>query len=228
MKKAIVIGATGLVGLQLVQLLLRDPRFGEVVIFVRSTSRMQNAKLTEHVVNFDDTDSWSGLVKGDVLFSAMGTTLRKAGGKEEQYRVDYTYQYEVAAIAANNGVPVYVLISAAGADPKSKLFYSKMKGELEKAIEPLAFTSIHIIRPGILTGHRGEVRLGEVIGIALMKIVSLLPGLRNLKPIPGKTVAQAMLNAGVDNRIGIDKYTLSAVFDLANNTTLNQYQPAIG
>ncbi len=228
MKKAIVIGATGLVGLQLVQLLLRDPRFAEVVIFVRKPSRMQNIKLTEHVVSFDDMENWKDLVQGDVLFSAMGTTLRKAGGKDEQYLVDHTYQYEVAATAAKNGIPVYVLISAAGADPKSKLFYSRMKGELEKAVEPLMFRSIHIIRPGILSGHRGEVRMGEMIGIALMKILSFFPGLHSLKPIPGKIVAQAMLNAGLDSRIGIHKYTLNAVFKLAGDVQQTQYQPAIG
>jgi uncharacterized protein YbjT (DUF2867 family) len=213
--KAIVIGATGLVGLQLVQLLLKDNRFTEVVIFVRKPTKMVHAKLKEHVVNFDNPTAWKYLVTGDVLFSAMGTTLRKAGSKEAQYKVDYTYQYEVAAVAAANGVPIYTLVSAAGSDPSSKLFYSKMKGELEMTIEKLPFKSTTIIRPGMLSGPRQETRIGELIGIAIMKVISILPGLHNLKPISGKKVAKAMINAATDQNVGIHKYTLGDVYKLA-------------
>ncbi len=227
MKKAIVIGATGLVGLQLVQLLLRNSSFNEVVIFVRTSSRIQNAKLTEHVVDFDEPEQWRALVTGDVLFSAMGTTLRSAGSKDAQYKVDYTYQYETAAMAADNGVPVYVLISAAGSDPRAKLFYSRMKGELERAVERLAFDSINEIRPGILSGHRKDLRIGEQVGIAIMKVVSMLPGLQNLRPIPGKTVAMAMLNAATYNKPGIHKYTLGEVYTLAGYNQPD-YKPAMG
>ena len=115
MKTAIVIGATGLVGSALTSQLLEHPEFSGVKVFVRRSTHLSHQKLREHIVDFDKIDDWKHLLQGDVLFSAMGTTLNKAGSKAAQYRIDYTYQYNVAAAAASNGVPAYVLISSAGA-----------------------------------------------------------------------------------------------------------------
>ena len=215
MKTAVVIGATGYVGKALVELLLKDSRFEKVKTLVRRSSGLQNSKLEEHVVNFDDPDSWKKLVDGDVLYSAMGTTLKAAGGKEAQYKIDYTYQYQVAKAAAAHNVPVYVLVSAAGADPGSKIFYSRMKGELERDVKKLPFETIHIIRPGMLGSGRKEVRGGEQVGIAVMRAISIIPGLGSLKPIQDKQVAQAMINATFKQGLGIRNYTMGSVFKLA-------------
>ncbi len=216
MKTAIVIGATGFVGSRLVDMLLKDTRFETVKVFTRKSTGLHSDRLQEHVVNFDEPDSWKKLVTGDVLYSAMGTTLRAAGSKEAQYKVDYTYQYEVAKIAAANNVPTCVLVSAAGSSPESGIFYSRIKGELERDIKKLPFDTIHIIRPGMLGSGRKEVRTGEQIGIGVMKIVSLIPGLKKLRPIEGNEVAQAMINATFMHAIGIHSYTMGAVFKLAN------------
>src|SRR5690349_10962018 len=136
---AIVIGATGLVGSELVQQLLDDERFSLVKIFVRRSFGKQHPKLEEHIIDFDKIHEWGHLVSGDVLFSALGTTLKQAGGKEAQYRIDYNYQYDVADAAAKNKVPVYVLVSSAMANVDSKIFYTRMKGELERDIKKLPF-----------------------------------------------------------------------------------------
>lgn len=186
MKTAIVIGATGLVGGELVRLLLKDTRFEKVKIFVRRSQGLRQEKLEEYIVNFDEPDNWKKMVTGDVLYSAMGTTLKVAGSKEAQYKIDYTYQYQVAKIAAANGVREYVLISAAGSSPDSKIFYSKMKGELERDIKKLPFETIHIIRPGMLAGEREVARTGEHLGIAVMGFLGRIPGLARLKPIQGQ------------------------------------------
>src|SRR6476619_3817620 len=93
---ALVIGATGLVGNELVQQLLADDRFGSVVVFVRRTTGIQHSKLKELIINFDEPQNWNNLVKGDVLFSALGTTIKKAGSKEAQYKIDHNYQFEFA------------------------------------------------------------------------------------------------------------------------------------
>jgi uncharacterized protein YbjT (DUF2867 family) len=220
MRTAIVIGATGLVGRQLVELLLIDSRFGLVKIFTRRSTGLSHKKLEEHVVDFDDVLNWKKLVTGDVLYSAMGTTLRKAGNKENQYKVDYHYQYQVARAAAGNEVKEYVLVSSAGADPGSKIFYSRMKGELERDVKKLPFAAVHIIRPGILSGARYEVRVGEKIGIGIMRVLSVIPGLGNLKPIEGIQVAKAMINATFRHVIGIHAYTMGEVFKLANRANV--------
>ena len=214
MKTAIVIGATGYVGSRLVELLLRDSRFEKVKTLVRKSSGIINAKLEEHVVDFDQMDTWKKLITGDVLYSAMGTTLKAAGGKDAQYKIDYTYQYQVAKAAAAHDVPVYVLVSAAGSDPASKIFYSRMKGELERDVKKLPFDTIHIIRPGMLGSGRTEVRGGEQIGIGVMKLISRFPGLGSLKPIDGKEVGQAMINATFRQVQGVHSYTMGDVFKL--------------
>ena len=215
MKTAIVIGATGLVGNELVQQLLKDSRFDKVKVFVRRSMKIVNNKLEEHIVDFETPDSWKKNVTGDVLYSAMGTTLKAAGSKEAQYKIDYTYQYQVARMAANNNVGQYVLVSAAGSSVDSKIFYSKMKGELERDVKKLPFDTIHIIRPGMLAGERREARSGEKIGIGIMNLVAMIPGLHRLKPIQGAEVARAMINATFKHVIGIHSYTMSEVYQLA-------------
>jgi len=220
MKTAIVIGATGLVGSRLVGLLLNDSRFNKVKVFARHSTGLQSDKLEEHIVNFDELDNWKKQITGDVLYSAMGTTLKAAGSKEAQYNIDYTYQYRVAKIAAANNVPEYVLVSAAGSDPGSKIFYSRIKGELERDVKKLPFETIHIIRPGMLGSGRKDTRTGEQIGISVMKAISLIPGLAKLRPIEGIEVAQAMINATFKQVQGIHSYTMGGVFKLSKANTM--------
>ena len=215
MKTAIIIGATGLVGSELVKLTLKDSRFEKVKVFSRKTTGMVSYKLEEHIINFDEPDKWKKLVTGDVLYSALGTTLKAAGSKEAQYKIDYTYQYTFAKIAAANNVREYVLVSAAGSTHTSKIFYSRMKGELERDIQKLPFETIHIIRPGMLGAGRKDERTGERIGISAMNLISHIPGLSSLKPIPGSEVAKAMVNATFKHVVGIHSYTLGDLFKLA-------------
>jgi len=124
-----VIGASGLVGKELVKQILDHDEFEKVRIFVRRPSGINHPKLEEQIIDFEQPDSWRPLVKGDVLFSTLGTTIKTAKTKENQYRVDFTYQYEFAKAASENGVPNYLLVSSMGADPKSSVFYSRIKGE---------------------------------------------------------------------------------------------------
>ena len=210
--KALIIGSTGMIGAELTRQLLEDNNYTEVVTFVRRASGVTHPKLTEQIVDFDKPESWKELVKGDVLFSAMGTTIANAKTKDNQYKVDYTYQYQTAQVASDNGVPVYVLVSSAGASPDALAFYMNMKGELEQAVKKLPFKFIHIFRPGQLDGDRKENRAAERIGLKFMYFTNKLGIARRYRPIHSTQLAKAMIIAAGYTKSGI--YTLNEIFEL--------------
>jgi len=185
---AMVVGATGLVGGHLLDLLLDDERFKTVTILTRRSSGRKHDKLTEHIVDFDDEESWAHLLSGDVLFSAMGTTRKAAGSQDAQYRVDVAYA------AAGFGTKRYVLVSAAGADPDSRFFYPRIKGELEKAVLSLGFEHVTILRPSILEGKRQDSRFMERLGAGAVRFFGLFSKkARRYRPVHAEVVARAMI-----------------------------------
>lgn len=196
-----VIGGSGLVGQQLILQLLDHPRFEKVRSFVRRPSGINHPKLEEVMIDFDHPQGWSQLVQGDVLFSTLGTTIKKAKTKENQYKVDFTYQFEFAWAAFENKVPDYVLVSSLGADSKSGVFYSRMKGELEEAVSVLSLRKIIILRPSILEGNRTEKRTGENIGLAISKIITQFI-LKKYKPTPVDVLAKKMISESLDPFMG--------------------------
>jgi uncharacterized protein YbjT (DUF2867 family) len=212
MKKAIVIGGTGMVGTQLIKLLLESSAYSEVVSLVRKCSGVKHPKLNEYIIDFDQPENWYNLITGDVLFSTLGTTIAQAKTKDNQYKVDFTYQYVVAEIAAKNGIPNYVLVSSAGASSKSTVFYSNMKGKLDDAVRVLPFNTISILRPGQLDGNRNENRIGEKVGLSVMYAFNKIGLFKRYKPIQAREVAQAMLHAAEKQQSAI--YTLDEVFRL--------------
>ena len=214
-KTALVIGATGLVGTQLVQLLINDVRFSAIKVFVRRTTGISHPKFEEHIIDFERQDQWEHLVKGDVLFSALGTTIGKAGSKKAQYLIDYHYQYNFAKAASYNGVPVYVLVSSAMANPNSGIFYTRMKGELERDIRKLQFGNIHMLRPGMLAGDRKEERWGEKVGIAVIRFLNQFGIARKHKPVDAIVVAQAMINLSFRKENHVNVVSLLEVFHAA-------------
>ena len=129
--EALVIGATGATGRELVNKLLIDDDFHQISIFVRTATNIKHKKLKIHEIEFKELEKNKDIIKGDILFSALGTTKKDAGGKDQQYEIDYTYQYKFAKIAAENGVGQFSLVSSVGANAKSSFFYPKIKGALE-------------------------------------------------------------------------------------------------
>ena len=218
MKTAIVIGATGLIGKHLTKLLLANPAYSTVKVFVRRSLNISNPKLEEHIVNFDEIDKWKTKIIGDELFSAMGTTIRKAKSTSIQYKVDVTYQYEVAKAASENGVKSYSLVSSSGANAKSKLFYMRIKGELDEKVKQLSFNKIRIFRPSLLLGERPEKRFGEKAAENILKIVvPIFPFLKNQRPIEGEKVARAMIvSANEDDKARIKIFEPLEIFSLTD------------
>ncbi|HET8539909.1 MAG TPA: NAD(P)H-binding protein [Anaeromyxobacter sp.] len=209
--RAVVVGATGLVGAELLRLLLADARFGAVAVLARRATGAAHPKLAEHLVAFDAPGAWAPLVGGDVLFSALGTTLRAAGSQEAQHRVDHGYQLAVARAARANRVGTYVLVSSAGASPRARLFYSRMKGELERDVEALGFERTRILRPGLLDGDRREHRTGERLALAVLRpLAPVLPA--PARPIHAATVARAAVAAALDPAAGVVRYEAADLF----------------
>jgi uncharacterized protein YbjT (DUF2867 family) len=211
-RTAIVIGGTGLVGSQLLAQLIADDRFEKVISFSRRKTGKTSVKLEEQIVDFDKPDAWASLVSGDIAFSSLGTTVGQAGSKEAQRKVDYDYQFELAQAAAKNGVKTYVLVSSSGADPKSSIFYSRMKGELDREVQTLGFDRVRILRPSLLGGDREKSRAGEKIGSVLLGAINAIGIAKKYREISGEVVAKAMINAALDESKGTKIYTLDEVF----------------
>ena len=192
--KALIIGATGATGKELLQMILKDKTYKQVDIFVRREVNIEHEKLKVHIIDFDKSEEWKALVNGDILFSCLGTTLETAGSKEAQWKIDYGYQYELAKIAQDNNVNNYVLISSSNASSNSLLFYTKMKGKLEEAVKVLSFTKLIIFNPPILIREDSERKM-EVIGIQVIKFFNKLGLFHSQKPMETKLLAKAMIKA---------------------------------
>ena len=216
MKKlhALVLGATGATGKELVKLLLEDSNFSQVSLFIRRTIDVDHEKLTIHKIDFTRLNEYNSLVEGDVLFSALGTTKQEAGGKKEQFLVDYTYQYEFAKMASENGVNHYSLVSSIGADKNSFFFYPKIKGALESSIKSLKFNKIHIFQPPSLIRQPELIRSGERYSINFLQAINKLGLLRSLKPLLVKDLAMKIINESLTNKIeGITIYKSKDLFN---------------
>ena len=201
--KALVIGATGAVGKDLVQQLIEDSSFERIDVFVRREVKNPAAKVVAHVVDFDHPETWTDQLQGDVLFSCLGTTIRAAGSQDAQWKVDYTYQYEAAKAAKASGVKTYVLVSSVGANAKSKVFYTKMKGALDEAVQELGFEGCFILRPPSLI-RKGSDRFGEKVGIVALKAFNAIGLMRSFTPMPTEAVAVAMIRLAKSGRKGVE------------------------
>jgi uncharacterized protein YbjT (DUF2867 family) len=196
-KIAIIAGSSGLVGSILLSKLLDDSRYSRVVSLVRNRSGLNDPKLHEIVVDFDDLKGFAHHIVGDDLFLCIGTTMAKAGSKEAFYKVDYTCNVELAKLAHHNGIQNLCLISSMGADAKSSIYYSKVKGQVEDAIISLQFDKTIIVRPSLLVGDRKEYRFGERVGIFLSKFVNplMVGSLKKYRSIKAERVAKAMIDS---------------------------------
>ena len=209
--KALIIGATGATGKDLVTQLLADDTYSEVHCFVRKPLTLTHPKLHAHVVDFETPEAWADLLRGDVAFSCLGTTLAAAGSKEAQWRVDYDYQYNFAEHCRNNGVPTFVLVSAAGAKAQSKLFYNRMKGQLEDAVKALGFARLLIFQPSVLV-RKGSDRKGEQFGLKMIVFLNKLGLFKRYRPMPTSVLAEKMRKEVAIAPKGVHTFTLDEIF----------------
>jgi len=192
--KALIIGATGATGKDLLNELLQNPDYSKVVIFVRHPSGIVHSKLAEILTDFDKLEEVSEFIKGDLWFSCLGTTMKAAGSKERQWHIDYEIPAKFAEIAHRNGVPKAVLLSAYGASATSNVFYSKVKGKLEEYVANFKFEQYIIFRPGLLL-RKNTDRLSERIFAGLLNFLNSIGLFRKFRPLPTVTLAEKMVKA---------------------------------
>ena len=213
-KHALVIGATGASGQEIVNLLLKDPNYDIVNIFVRRKIERKDAKLNVYVIDFSQLHLYKELIKGDVLFSALGTTIKNAGSKDKQYLVDYTYQYEFAKIASENGVDTLSLISSIGANKKSVFFYPKIKGKLEESVKLLPFKKIQIYQPPSLIRQVELIRFGEKVSVKLFQWLNSVGLFKSLRPMSVSFLASKIVSNS--HLIKKDRVTTFKPIDIFN------------
>jgi len=203
-KKAIVAGATGLIGSQLLEILLAADTYDGVLILVRKKIDFTHPKLTQLVIDFDQIESHSASITGDAVFSCLGTTKKITPDRNTYYKIDHDYPLRLAKMAKANGVKQFHLVSAIGANPNSGTFYIKLKGETERDISALNFYSSFMYEPSMLTGREYETRFGEVFFEELFKIANhlLIGRWKKYRSISGVAVARAMYEQSLKDEPG--------------------------
>ena len=205
MKTALLAGATGLIGSQLLLLLLASERYAKVIVVGRKAVPTIHPKLVQVVTELDQLDEIRLKLIADDVYCCLGTTMKQAGSKEAFFKVDFLYVVQLAALTASNFAAQFMVVSSMGADADSAIYYNRVKGEMEAAVRQTPFRAIHIFRPSLLLGERAQPRLGERLGAVALQLASpLLRGpLLKYRPVAGATVAAAMLHAAEDDGRGV-------------------------
>ena len=208
MKTALVIGSTGLIGSHLLNILLESNEYSKVIAFTKRDLGIKNSKLVQHIIDFDQPETYSQLIVGDDFFCTIGTTIKKAGSQKEFRKVDFEYPKQFASFALQNNVTQFLIISSLGANASSSNFYLKTKGEIQEYLKATDFESVAILQPSLLLGDRTEFRLAEKVGGFFMKLLSFVffGNLKKYKPIEGKTVAKALFTIAQRNNVGFKIY----------------------
>lgn len=211
-RRAIIIGATGVVGREVVALLSKREEISEIITFTRRELNFESNKVINYVIDFDKIQDYSDLIYGEYLFSCLGTTKSQAGSIEAQRKVDLDYQLEFAKLAQKNGIHHYLLVSSPGANAESSSGYLKMKGELDQEVLKLDFASISIFKPSLILGKRKDFRLVEKIGALASSLYEHIPGLDKYKAITGKEIALKMVYEAIHIKTGKREYSLDEMF----------------
>jgi uncharacterized protein YbjT (DUF2867 family) len=215
--KAVLAGASGLIGSKLLEVLLQEDYYDEVTVLVRNELPLKHTKLVQIRLNFDDLEKHALSITGHAFFCCLGSTRKKTPNFTDYRKVDHDYPLHLAQIASKNEVQQYHLVSALGANARSANFYTKMKGETEEDIMKVELPSLHIYRPALLTGDRKEPRAGEHIFTLIMKVIDpLLVGpLKKYQSIPAATVARAMFNQSMKQLEGVFIYPSDEIKNLS-------------
>lgn len=214
--KAIVIGATGATGKYLVQELLNNNAYTDVIILVRRKSFEPHHKLKEIIVDFEHLENYEDQINGDVAFTTLGTTLKDAGSKDAQWKIDYELNYKFAQICAKNKIRKFVLLSAIGANSNSTIFYNKLKGKLEDSIKSLNFEQLLIFQPAGLIRPNSK-RFSENLMVKIVGTFNYFGLLKNYKLIHVQDLAKVITYESTLNYKGLKIYHINLINNILSN-----------
>jgi uncharacterized protein YbjT (DUF2867 family) len=217
-KTALLVGASGLVGGHCLRFLLDELSYAHVIVLVRRPLQVVHDKLIQLVINFDELESLGQCPPADDVFCCLGTTIKKAGTQDAFRKVDFDYPVKIAALTEHCGAAQFLLVSSLGADPHSRVFYSRVKGEVEEAIRKISYTTINIFRPSLLLGERTEYRAGEKAGAWMMSGLNhiLVGSLKKYRAIGARDVAQAMVRTAQWNLCGVNIFESQRIQEIAD------------
>jgi uncharacterized protein YbjT (DUF2867 family) len=204
-RSALVLGATGMTGGHCLELLLGDPAWSRVTVVARRASGRSHPRLTEVVTDFERLEDHADAFAVDDVFCCLGTTIRKAGSREAFLRVDHDYPLAAARLASARGARRFLMVSSLGAKVGSRVFYNRVKGEVERDVAALPFEGVALLRPSLLLGPRPERRTAEDLAQRLMPLAApLLVGpLRRYRALEGSAVSRAMLRLAKEGFRGV-------------------------
>ena len=191
-KTAIILGATGLTGSHLLELLLEDLEYDRIKVFTRHKLTTSHPKIEEHVIDLLKLSDYANEFSADVVFCCIGTTKAKTPDKALYRAIDYGIPVEAAKLCKQNSINQFIVISALGANPKSKVLYSQLKGEMERDVLSQQIEHTHFLQPSLIVGNRKEKRTGEDFSKQFMKLFGFLIPAR-YKMIEAKTIALGMV-----------------------------------
>ena len=217
-KSALLAGASGLVGSELLTILLNSQEYSKITILVRKSIEIKHPKLLEQVINFEELSLYKNIFKVNDVYCCLGTTIKKAKRKEAFKKVDVDYPLEMAKLSKEMECEKFLIISSMGANPDSSIFYSRMKGLVEQKLKETGIKSLHIFRPSLLLGDRKEYRFGESLSAFFLKGLSFLfiGSLKKYKAITAKTVASGMHKAAQSDSTGVHLYLSNEIKKLAD------------
>ena len=200
MKTVAILGATGLVGTECVRQFADSPEFARVVVLARRSVALASArsKVETQIVDFERLDDAAEHLRVSHIVCALGTTIKKAGTQDRFRRVDHDYPLAAANLGVRQGARHFLLVTALGANPRSRIFYNRVKGDVEDAIRTLPYRSVTIVRPSLILGERGEFRLGESIGKLFAGITP-----KRFRPVHARAIAGTLRRSAVEDRPGV-------------------------
>lgn len=215
MRTVLLAGATGLVGRQCLDILLPDPAFLEIKVLTRRPLYLQDPKLREFIIDFDQMEKTAPDLKADIVICCLGSTIKDAGSREQFMKIDRTYPVMLAKLAHRNGTRHFMVVSAVGSNKNSLFFYSRVKGLMEEDVKAIPFEIISIFQPSLIDGERKEVRVMEELSLRVGRPMArfMQGSLKKYRPIPAADIARSICHIAKASWPGIHYYQTPDMLD---------------